>query len=105
MINKARDVFKIPDYCSGVPDYKHMKPCCKQHDDDYEHQKGKWSADLEFFKCGWNNANLYYPQNTGTTSRLTALKKRVWARTIACTYYLGVTVFGWLPYYNAGKKK
>lgn len=83
---------KNVDYCSGVPDFRHMKTCCKSHDDDYANQTGKWKSDWLFVKCGWTRANEY---STG---------KKIWAKTVAVGYYVGVTLFGWLPYYNAGKK-
>mgnify|MGYP002636916033 CR=1 FL=1 len=82
------------DYCSGVPDFLYMKPCCKNHDEDYANQVGKFQADYNFVKCGLTNASTY-----------STWHKRLRSRTVAITYYLGVTIFGWLPYYNAGKKK
>lgn len=90
VLNKLKS--KI-DYCSGVPDYPHMRPACKDHDEDYKNQIGKWKADWKFAKRGWENA-------TGYTKKY----KRVWARSIAVGYYIGVTLFGWWAYYKSGKK-
>ena len=58
-----QELLKKVDYCSGVPDFKHIKPCCKKHDKNYEMQVGKFKADWEFFLCSWTNSNIYYPES------------------------------------------
>jgi len=79
------------DWCSGVPEFN-MNNCCKIHDDDYENL-GKFTSDWRFVKCGWKKAGSYY-----------TLHERLLTRTVAITYYIGVSLFGWWPYYKAQKK-
>lgn len=78
--------------CSGVPEFN-QHTCCNKHDIDYRNQIGKFKADLNLLKCGWNKSKEYKE-----------LHKNVATKVIAVTYYVGVTLFGWLPYFNAGNK-
>jgi len=80
------------DWCSGVPEFN-IASCCEGHDNDYENLN-KFVADWRFVKCGWSKANSY-----------TSVHKRLFTRTVATTYYIGVSIFGWWPYYKAQKKK
>lgn len=91
MKEKIKKIAGYVDYCSAVPDWN-MNSCCKQHDDDYENL-GKWEADWKFLRCGLDKAKSYIrPHRIILTS------------TVAVTYYIGVTLFGWIPYWRAQKR-
>lgn len=80
------------DYCSGVPEFSIGIPCCKNHDAGYRN-KGKFKADWDFAVCIMKKASGY--------KRLYA---RFFIRTVGVAYYLGVSIFGWIPYYKAQKE-
>lgn len=80
------------DYCSGVPEFNIAVPCCKNHDDDYR-RIGKFKADWRFITCIMNKASNYKK-----------LYARSLTRVIGVTYYLGVSIFGWIPYFKAQKE-
>lgn len=67
------------DYCTVVPDrWKDydMSGCCKLHDEAYEEGTNRAKADKDFFMCLRATCNPW----------------------IAWTYYIGVRVFGWIPW-------
>lgn len=76
--------------CSGVPELT-MHLCCNQHDRDYR-TKSKLKADWEFVSCGYRKAKTY---KVGSG--------KIFTYTIATIYYIGVSLFGWWPYYKAQK--
>ena len=80
------------DYCSGVPDFPSIASCCEQHDKDYTNI-GKFRADWRFFACMNSKASDY-----------DKVSKKAFIHTVAGIYYLGVSIFGWLPYFRAQKK-
>ena len=86
----TEQVIKKIDFCSGVPEFM-VQPCCKQHDIHYR-EIGKFKADWLFFKCMNTKASTY-----------DKIHKRVLTRTVAYIYFIGVSIFGWLPYLRAKK--
>ena len=91
VIDKTKELFKKIDYCSGVPDLN-LNSCCKNHDDDYK-IINKFKADWKFLVCGIKKGNSYAMPY-----------KRLFTFAIITTYYLGVTLFGWWPYYKAQRE-
>lgn len=86
----------VQDYCSGVPEFT-LNSCCSDHDDSYKVIGGPWKklvGDWQFLRCGWKKAGKYEWGKGGKT--LTA--------TVITVYYVGVSIFGWLPWLNAQKE-
>ena len=66
----------MDEECTIVPEFN-VHHCCLQHDYDYADQIGRWKADWRMLECGC----------------------RV-NKTVAITYFIGVKLFGWWPYYK-----
>ena len=79
------------DFCSGVPDFSSIVSCCEEHDKNYV-TIGKFRADWQFFTCMTSKAKDY-----------DKVYKRAFIRIVASVYYIGVSIFGWLPYLRARK--
>ena len=84
----AKEVIKKIDFCSGVPELN-IAHCCKDHDNSYV-TTGKFKADWLFFKCMNKKASTYGK-----------IHKRVLTHAVAGIYFVGVSIFGWLPYIRA----
>lgn len=84
------------DNCSGVPEFN-MSSCCKKHDEDYT-LTSKWRADWNLLLCGYKKAATY-------TWNRTEIGYKLFTYTIATIYFTGVSLFGWIHYFNAQKSR
>ena len=92
VVKKIDRIKEKVDFCSCVPEFN-IAACCRKHDDDYINC-GKFRADFDFLKCGLIKAKTYSIPH-----------RIIFTYIVAITYYIGVTLFGWWPYYKAQIKK
>lgn len=80
LVNKGTEF--LSDGCSMVPEFM-MTPCCVQHDEDVEIYNA--------FKANW----LFLKCMVKKTKNAVGIKGKIVTGTVAASYYLGVSLFGW----------
>ena len=69
------------DWCTMSPEFDFGDICCKQHDEDYANKRGFWKSNWRFKNCVRDKT------------------KHKFNHTLSWSYYAGVTLFGWIPYF------